>query len=212
METASVHAVAELEAQRFLWIESEKAGQDLGEMAIRRWVQQHWWGFLRSRWIEHLQGKRFWIELDRGDFGLLQRQFQDNAVLLDRIVDRLLVGKENLDVILWAIEWGIPMTPVFEILEALDINSRRLSHRFNSFSPLDVPVVKIEAVWLTWQGGVIRHLARGIGEDRAFDCLPILGDALEDAGCTDPVILNHCRNAGKDIHWSWLVDLIRWSA
>nr|MBA3544497.1 hypothetical protein [Chthoniobacterales bacterium] len=52
------------EVLKHKWIESEKAGHDLGEAAIRRWVQFHWWGYLRARWLEHLQGKRFWFELD----------------------------------------------------------------------------------------------------------------------------------------------------
>lgn len=128
----SIYADCELEAQRFKWIESEKAGQDLGELAIRRWVQCHWWGYLRARWLEHLQGKRFWIELDRGDFGLLQRAFQDDKELLDQILDRLKVGQENLDVLNWAVDNDMDLEVVVEILRALDINSRRLVHRFES--------------------------------------------------------------------------------
>ncbi len=131
VEKASVYADGEQEALKYKWIESEKAGCDLGEAAIRRWVQCHWWGYLRARWLEHLQGKRFWVELDRGDFGLLQRKFHDNTLLLDRILDRLKAGQENLDIISWAQTWGIPIDPVLQILEALDINSRRLAHRFD---------------------------------------------------------------------------------
>src|SRR5271155_4989527 len=133
MEKASVYIDGEQEALKFKWIESEKAGCDLGEAAIRRWVQCHWWGYLRARWLEHLQGKRFWVELDRGDFGLLGRRFSGDLVLLDRILDRLKAGKENLDIILWAADWGIPFEPVREILEALDVNGRRLVHRFDCF-------------------------------------------------------------------------------
>ena len=131
MDKASVYVESEQEALRFKWIESEKAGRDLGESAIRRWVQTHWWGYLRARWLEHLQGKRFWVELDRGDFGLLQRKFQDSTLLLDRILDRLKAGQENLDILCWAHDWHVPAEPVLEILEALDINSRRLAHRFD---------------------------------------------------------------------------------
>ena len=131
MDKLSVYVDGEQEAMRYKWIESEKAGRDLGEAAIRRWVKDHWWGYLRARWLEHLQGKRFWVELDRGDFGLLQREFQADTLLLDRILDRLKSGKENLDIICWALKWGIDMADVVEILEALDINSRRLAHRFD---------------------------------------------------------------------------------
>ena len=130
-ERCSVYADSDQEALRFKWIESEKAGCDLGEAAIRRWVQCHWWGYLRARWLEHLHGKRFWMELDRGDFGLLQQKFQDNSLLLDRILDRLKTGQENLDILIWALDWAIPLPDVCKILEALDINSRRLAHRFD---------------------------------------------------------------------------------
>jgi hypothetical protein len=128
----SIHEDWQREADRHKWIESEKAGQDLGEQAMRQWVKQHWCGYLRARWLEHLQGKQFWIELDRGDFGLLLQRFQDRALLLDRILDRLKTGQENLQIIIWAIDWHLPMYDVLEILTALDINSRRLSHRFDN--------------------------------------------------------------------------------
>jgi hypothetical protein len=131
MEKCSVYADCEQEVARFKWIESERAGRDLGEIAIRRWVQQHWCGYLRARWVEHLQGKRFWLELDHNDFGLLQHQFRDEPLLLDRILDRLKAGQENLDIILWAHDWGLDIRRVLCILEVLDINSRRLSHRFD---------------------------------------------------------------------------------
>jgi len=132
VEKCSVYTESEKEALLYKWLESEKAGCDLGESAIRRWVQNHWWGYLRARWLEHLQGARFWVELDRGDFGLLQRRFQDQALLLDRILDRLKAGQENLDIIRWALDWNISLLSVRDILEALDINSRRLAHRFDA--------------------------------------------------------------------------------
>jgi hypothetical protein len=132
---SSVYDECEKEIQRYKWIESEKAGRDLGEAAIRRWVKEHWWGYLRARWLEHLQGRAFWVELDRGDFGLLQRTFHDNVLLLDRILDRIKAGQENLDIICWAHDWGIDTNPLIQILETLDINSRRLAHRFDDPLP-----------------------------------------------------------------------------
>jgi hypothetical protein len=132
IKKSSVYVACEQEIDRYKWIESEKAGCDLGEVAVKRWVKEHWWGYLRARWLEHLQGKQFWVELDRGDFGLLQRTFQDQALLLDRIMDRIKAGQENLDILCWAHAWGIPTEPILNILEALDINSRRLAHKFDS--------------------------------------------------------------------------------
>src|SRR5438270_2125904 len=131
VQKCSIYEDCQREENRHKWIESEKAGKDLGETAVRQWVKQHWCGYLRACWLEHLQGKTFWIELDRGDFGLLTRRFEDQELLLDRILDRLKTGQENLQIILWAIDWHLPMQLVLDILTALDINSRRLSHRFD---------------------------------------------------------------------------------
>ncbi len=127
----SVHVEGAVEADRHKWIESEKAGRDLGDAAIRCWVKKHWNGFLRARWLEHLQGKRFWIELDHDDFGLLQRRFQ-GSLLIDEILRRLIEGKENLGIINWAIDTKLSMEEIFEILETLDINSRRIECQLES--------------------------------------------------------------------------------
>jgi hypothetical protein len=132
MVKLSIWDDSQREIDTYKWIVSEHAGYDLGETAVRRWIKEHWSGYLRARWIEHLQGKRFWIELDRDDFGLLTGKFQDQTLLLDRIVDRLIAGGENLLILLWAQDCHIPMENVLQILEALDINSKRLSYRFNS--------------------------------------------------------------------------------
>ena len=128
----SVHRECIEEENKHKWIESEKAGYDLGEACVSRWVKEHWRGYLRAKWVEHLQGKCFWVELDRGDFGLLQRKFHSQTELLDLILNQLAAGKENLDVLSWAIGNSISTEPVNEILEALDVNSRRLAHRFES--------------------------------------------------------------------------------
>jgi len=125
----SVHDWGVIEAERHKWIESEKAGRDLGESAIRCWVREHWNGFLRDRWLEHLQGRTYWIELDHNDFGLLQRAFQDSE-LIDPILEYLKAGQENLDILNWAIDNDLHMEEVLEILEALDINSRRIECLF----------------------------------------------------------------------------------
>jgi hypothetical protein len=127
----SVHEGGAVEAQRHKWIESEKAGRDLGEWAIRCWVRHHWNGFLRDKWMEHLEGRTFWIELDHDDFGLLQRSFQGSHLIAE-ILRRLKSGQENLDILNWAIDDNLDMVEVMGILEALDINSRRIECQLES--------------------------------------------------------------------------------
>jgi hypothetical protein len=70
------------------------------------------------------------MELDGNDFGLLQRAFQDKSQLLQAIIDRLKAGQENLHIIQWAIDNQASMDDVIDILTTLDINSKRLAHRF----------------------------------------------------------------------------------
>ena len=126
----SIYVDGEREALRHKWIESERARHDLGWSAVKQWARQHWPAYLRARYFEHIEGKRFWKELDRGDFGLLQREFPGSPLLLDRILDRLKCGQENLDCIQWAIDWGLDVDMVVDILEVLDIDSRRLHCQF----------------------------------------------------------------------------------
>jgi hypothetical protein len=70
-----------------------------------------------------------------------------------------------------------------------------------------IPQVCSQA-WSSWRSGMIPQLAQAIYTDRAFDRLPLLADALEDAGCTDAAILEHCRGPGPHVRGCWVVDLL----
>ena len=53
-----------------------------------------------------------------------------------------------------------------------------------------------------------RQLAEGIRADQAFDRLPILADALEEAGVTDAELLAHCRRDGGHVRGCWALDVV----
>jgi hypothetical protein len=59
---------------------------------------------------------------------------------------------------------------------------------------------------VTWQTGTVVALSQAIYDDRAFDRIPVLGDALEEAGCTNQHILDHCRVLGPHVRGCWLID------
>ncbi len=59
-----------------------------------------------------------------------------------------------------------------------------------------------------WRSETAVGIARGIYDDRAFERMPILADALEDAGCDHPDILTHCREPGTHVRGCWVVDLV----
>jgi hypothetical protein len=61
---------------------------------------------------------------------------------------------------------------------------------------------------LAWNNGTVPALARAIYEERAWGRLPILCDALEEAGCTDAAILAHCRGPGPHARGCWVIDLL----
>jgi hypothetical protein len=75
----------------------------------------------------------------------------------------------------------------------------------NPFRPLSV-----DPVLLQRHAAVIPKIARSIYDERAFDRLPVLADALEEAGCVDVEILNHCRltQPGPHVRGCWVVDVI----
>ena len=63
----------------------------------------------------------------------------------------------------------------------------------------------VDRAWLTAD---VVALATGVYEDRAFDRLPILADALQDAGCEDADILEHCRQPGPHARGCWVADAL----
>jgi hypothetical protein len=66
----------------------------------------------------------------------------------------------------------------------------------------------LRAFWNALHDDAVRGIARAIYDDHAFDRLPILGDALLDAGCDDASMLEHCREPGPHVRGCWLVDLL----
>jgi len=71
--------------------------------------------------------------------------------------------------------------------------------------PIPLRSIAVSPTWLTIN---VVALAQAIYEERAFDRLPILADALEDAGCTKAEILNHCRQSGVHVRGCWVIDLL----
>ena len=59
-----------------------------------------------------------------------------------------------------------------------------------------------------WRTSTVLTLAQGIYDERAFDRLPILADALQNAGCANEEMLAHCRGEGPHARGCWVVDLV----
>lgn len=68
--------------------------------------------------------------------------------------------------------------------------------------------VEFDAGWLSWNNDTIKHMARTIYESHRFQEMPILADALEEAGCAEAGILDHCRRATWHVRGCWVIDLL----
>ncbi len=66
--------------------------------------------------------------------------------------------------------------------------------------------VTLDPAWLTSD---VLALARQMYESREFPTMPILADALQDAGCDNDDVLTHCRDANTThVRGCWVVDLV----
>jgi hypothetical protein len=72
----------------------------------------------------------------------------------------------------------------------------------NPFRP-----VALDPAWRAWNGGVIPRLARELYEEGRFGELPVLADALEEAGCALGGLLDHLRHPGGHVRGCWALDL-----
>jgi hypothetical protein len=59
-----------------------------------------------------------------------------------------------------------------------------------------------------WRTDTAVALAKQMYEWRHFGAMPILADALQDAGCDNDEVLRHCRGAGPHVRGCWVVDLV----
>ncbi|VTR97035.1 Uncharacterized protein OS=Sorangium cellulosum (strain So ce56) GN=sce5710 PE=4 SV=1 [Gemmata massiliana] len=59
-----------------------------------------------------------------------------------------------------------------------------------------------------WRTSTAAALAQEMYESHDFSAMPILADALQDAGCDRDDILDHCRGPGPHVRGCWVVDLV----
>jgi hypothetical protein len=70
------------------------------------------------------------------------------------------------------------------------------------------PMPAIDEATLAWGDAAVCRVAQSIYDERRFEDLPILVDALEDAGCTIAELLAHLRDSGPHPRGCWVLDLL----
>jgi hypothetical protein len=80
----------------------------------------------------------------------------------------------------------------------------------NPFRPLH-----LDQAWLEWNNSTVVQIAQAAYDERSLPSgtldnvrLAILADALEDAGCTNAQILEHCRTEDPHVRGCWVVDAL----
>jgi len=88
--------------------------------------------------------------------------------------------------------------------------ARECAHQSAILRDMFIPFhgAAIALPFLQWNETCVVRIAGSIYWERRFQDLPILADALEEAGCTDADILNHCRQPGEHVRGCWVVDLL----
>ena len=105
-------------------------------------------------------------------------------------------------------EWGTAAGDSFAMQAIEKERPRQLGLFRDIFGNPFRPSPLLPAAVLAWNDGTVRRMAEGIYEDRAFERLPILADALLDAGCDDEELIAHCRSAGPHVRGCWAIDLL----
>jgi hypothetical protein len=170
-------------------------------------------------WVE--TGQVFPLPLGRP--AVIGRSWQAEVVVGDRLVDERRISRRHCQALwdgcrVWVHDlgstygtWlnsdryhdGIPVNglegSLLRLGEVLYLGGVRLR--------LGTPS-RVEAAWLAWQGGLAEAMARQADESGDYTGLPVLADALEEAGCTDAEPLAHCRSGGGHLRGCWAVDLI----
>lgn len=93
--------------------------------------------------------------------------------------------------------------PVQHAIEAMQCALLR-----DLFGPLHFRPAALDPAWLAWNDDTVVRLARVIYDERAFDRLPLLADALEEAGCTSGELLDHLRGPGPHALGCHVLDAV----
>ncbi len=97
------------------------------------------------------------------------------------------------------------LSSILELLADDGINSHRVPGYGAVFDDVEPRSVICCPAWRT---DTAVQLARQMYEGGEFGAMPILADALQDAGCDNDDMLNHCRGPGPHVRGCWVIDLV----
>ena len=107
-------------------------------------------------------------------------------------------AREVIESLLQALTGFVGISDVEKLMSALARDA--LGDFFHPFHPAQE--------WLEWDDGIVGKIARTMYDLRDFTGMPVLADALEEAGCCDEEVLRHCRSEGIHTRGCWVLDSI----
>ncbi|MCE9562924.1 MAG: hypothetical protein K8U57_12845 [Planctomycetes bacterium] len=119
----------------------------------------------------------------------------------------------------WDISWGEDASvPYAAAAAAEEFSVRAAENAVKSLGPQPIHCEVIRDIMgmqftprelkPAWRSAEVIALAQRIYEERRFPDMPRLGDALQQAGCQDATVLNHCRCSGLHARGCWVLDQV----
>jgi hypothetical protein len=178
-----------------------------------------------ARPAQSLAWKLLWLETDMNPQGkdlydavLLAERFLLSRSIMERTFEQAesnwAISATAADILAWPIDWINFQTEYpwvdGEVGDWQNRLAKALEPTFDAASaantaPADRTIATVNP---SWRSSTVAALVRGIEADRAFDRLPILADALEEAGCDDADVLTHLRAEGPHAHGCWVVEAL----
>jgi len=138
--------------------------------------------------------------------------FIHHEVVVGAVVQAFVSLRLRSELTAWVIEQqerGVDVSEIPDAVQAKATNQLRIEefavHAAILRDLVGNPFRRVELI-PAWRTRNAIELARQIYDERAFDGMPILADALEEAGCDRVEILEHCRSAGPHVRGCWVVD------
>jgi hypothetical protein len=130
-----------------------------------------------------------WAETGRLPRGLRAKDYPPDGIFFNKIAARSAEGTAA------AASWRVPGPDVSARLVGLLRDIFGNPFRPATFSP-------------SWRTDTAVTIARQMYAARDFSAMPILADALQDAGCDSDDVLDHCRGEGPHVRGCWVCDLV----
>jgi hypothetical protein len=149
-----------------------------------------------------------WSEAHEGASRLMERPVEDSMWLLDYRHSLYEIAQEKgvPRRLTNAINFGSPLSVIKATLKVAGVTPGAVCSVVRDLFGNPFRQLEVNPFWLRTSEALVWRLAEDIYCERAFDRLPILADALEEAACEDEALLSHCRSPGKHFRGCWAID------